>query len=404
MTAIFGLIHHDSSPVPPALILATRQSMAHHAEHGMETWQGKKALLGQALTRFWRNSARTATPEQDPARGLTLVADARLDNRADLANRLRLSSADLASLSDTRLLLYAYRAWGEETPRYLRGDFVFAVWDGKNQSLFAARDPIGIRWFYYNAGPRRFAFASDPAGLLELMEEDPCLDLDTLDGFLTFQNNAPIETTLYQNVHKLQPGESLRLRDGALQTFRYWQAENITPMPLPKDPREGAQVLRGLLREAVANRAQTTDRLGAHLSGGLDSSALAALAAQIQRQSGGQDPLAFSWSPPLEMRPLMEKDERVYAQSIADHLHLPVTYTHVPPLVDAIQETSDPSLLPINTVRFEQTIMENARQQGVRVLLSGWGGDELVFSRGIGYPSGLIQRGRFLALALYFKR
>ncbi len=403
MTAIFGITQHDQSPIPPESLQSAADSLRHHAEHGLKIWQDDGIALGQALTRFWNHSPQTATPERDQERGLTLVADARLDNRAELANRLGISQVDLPNIPDNRLLLRAYAAWGPECPRYLLGDFVFAVWEERSNRLFLARDPIGIRWLYYFAGPRRFAFASDLAGLLDLMDEAPHIDPRSLNDYFIFPYNLPSEKTFYQNAHKLQPGQALLLENGQTRAWNYWNAAEIGPNPALRDPREGVEILRGLLRESVASRAETVDRLGSHLSGGLDSSAITALAVSFSRQTDRPDPLAFSWSPPLEMRPMMDMDERIHVQRVAEHLRIPVTYTHVPPQADVLHEVSDPSTLPLNTVRFEQTVMENARQQGARVLLSGWGGDELIFSRGIGYPSGLIKQGRLLALARYLK-
>jgi asparagine synthase (glutamine-hydrolysing) len=405
MTAIFGIIQHNQSPIPPESLNAAADSLRHHAEHGLEIWQGQNIALGQALTRFWNNSPRTPTPEHDHERRLTLVADARLDNRAELAERLRISHSDLPNIPDNRLLLHAYAAWGPECPRYLLGDFVFAVWEERERRLFAARDPIGIRWLYYFAGPRRFAFASDMAGLLDLMDEAPHIDPRSLDEFISpYTTHYPIEHTFYKNVLKLQPGQALLVDNEAkIKTWRYWQATEIQADSRLKDAREGIEILRGLLRESVASRAETVDRLGSHLSGGLDSSAITALAVAANRQAGRPDPLAFSWSPPFEITPRLEADERDYIQRIAEHLNLPVSYCLVRPEIDFLHETSDPAILPINTLRWEYSIMESARSQNTRVLLSGWGGDELAFSRGIGYPSGLLKQGRFLALTRYLK-
>ncbi len=402
MTAIFGILQHTPEPLPTHRLKVAAQTLHHHAEHGLEIWQNGKIALGQALTRFWSNSAHSAAPVQDSERGLTLVADARLDNRPELAKQLNISASDLLNIPDARLLLHAYKAWGEDCPKYLLGDFVFSVWDERNQTLFAARDPIGIRWLYYASNPRQFAFASDIAGLLELMDEAPRINIQHLGNYFILNLSAEIDQTFYQNVHKLLPGQCLQLSAEKLKTWSYWNAEDIKPTTL-RDPREAAEHLGQLLKQAVACRAETADRLGTHLSGGLDSSALTALAVKINRQAQRPDPFAFSWSPPLEMRPLMENDERVYTQKIAEYLGIPLCYTHVVPETDILHETSDPSVLPLNSVRFEYQVMLNARQQNVRVLLSGWGGDELAFSRGIGYPSGLIRQGRWLALARYLK-
>lgn len=398
MTAIFGLIQADSNPSPELLGQAAR-ALSHHAEDGCQLWQDGPAALGQALTRFWQHSADSPHPLTDPERGLTLVCDARLDNRADLARAL---GVDL-TVSDPALVLHAYRRWGRDCPAHLLGDFVFAVWDAHSRSLFIARDPLGIRWLYYATGPRRFAFASDPAGLLELVDEAPRLDMDSLDEFLCQPTDRQVSHTLYSNLYKLPAAHALHWSDGQLSTWRYWDPAAVAPSTL-RNPLDGIETLRGLLKQAVADRAITRAPLGSHLSGGLDSSAVTALAVADARQQGRPDPLAFSWSPPLEMRPLMERDERTYVQKIAEYLGIPVHYTHVPPDVDILHETADPSVLPLSSIRFEHQVMRNAHALGARVLLSGWGGDELVFSRGIGYPSGLLQRGRLLALARYLKR
>lgn len=402
MTAIFGILQHHSEPAPSGLMEVAAKTLGHHAIDGLEIWQADRVALGQALTRFWKNSAHTPHLENDKERGLTLVCDARLDNRADLADHLHISNSDLPKIPDSRLILHAYRKWGSDCPRYLFGDFVFAVWDAHEQTLFAVRDPIGIRWLYFSTSPNRFSFASDIAGVLDLMDEAPHIDMESLDEFFSSSTNRQVNHTFYKNVHKLLPGQALRVQDGKLKIWAYWKAEDV-PATTLRDPREGAEYLGQLLKQAVACRAETVDLLGAHLSGGLDSSALTALAVSINRQQGRPDPLAFSWSPPLELRPLLELDERVYVQRIAEHLGIPVEYTHVPPEIDVLHETSDPSILPLNTIRFEYQLMINARQKGSRVLLSGWGGDELAFSRGIGYPSGLIKQGRWLALARYLK-
>ena len=402
MTAIFGFFQRDNQPIPPGLMQQAAQTLRHHAVDGSEIWQAEAVAFGQALTRFWKHSAASPRPEQDARRGLALVCDARLDNRLELAERLGIPTPDLREMSDSRLILHAYRIWEEECPKYLLGDFVFALWDARRKALFIARDPIGIRWLYYAASPRRFAFASDPAGLLDLMDESPRLDMITLDDYFSSSSNRLVSHTLFENVIKLPPAHALLVQADAIKIWPYWQAEQVPPLTI-RDPREGAEHLGQLLKAAVSSRADTAGPVGSHLSGGLDSSAITALAVQASRQAARPDPLAFSWSPPFEMRPLVEKDERVYVQRVAEHLNLPFEYTYISPDVEALLETSDPSLLPQNTIRLEYALMENARKKGVRIHLSGWGGDEFAFSRGIGYPSGLIQRGRLLALARYFR-
>ena len=402
MTAIFGLFQRDNQPIPPDLMQQATQALRHHAVDGSEVWQAEAVALGQGLTRFWNNSAHSPQPETDPQRGLALVCDTRLDNRLELADKLGISASDLREMSDSRLILAAYRTWEEECPKYLLGDFVFALWDARRKFLFTARDPIGIRWLYYAISPRRFAFASDPAGLLDLMDESPRLDMITLDDYFSSSSNRLVSHTFFENVIKLPPAHALLVQADSLKTWHYWQAEQIPPLTI-LDPREGAEHLGQLLKAAVSSRTDTVGSVGSHLSGGWDSSAITALAVQTAHQTGRPAPLAFSWSPSLELHLLVEKDERVYAQRIAEYLNIPVEYTYISTDVDALLETSDPSLLPQNTIRLEYALMESARKKGVRVLLSGWGGDEFSFSRGIGYPSGLIQHGRWLALARYLR-
>jgi asparagine synthase (glutamine-hydrolysing) len=134
-------------------------------------WTTGDAGLGHLLLRT-TSSPHEALPLTDHEAGITITGDCRLDNRDDVAGRLGVGAAELAGWSDARLVLCAYRQWGEQCVAHLLGDFAFAVWDSRRRQLFGARDRFGVKPLYYYERGGLFAFASEMKGLLALSAVD----------------------------------------------------------------------------------------------------------------------------------------------------------------------------------------------------------------------------------------
>ncbi len=407
MSAIFGIFQRDGAPFDAGALHAARQALAHHARDGAALWPandapGERSLgLGYAATWLTPESQNEVQPYYDAAAQLTIVADARLDARPALGQALGLAAAELDGLPDSRLILRAYQRWGKDCPQHLLGDFAFAIWDERQQCLFCARDTAGVRPFLYFLGAGRCAFASDMAGLLELMGEAPRLNLDFVADWMRGYKDTPVAQTFYRDVHKLPPAHALLIDAGQVQRWEYWQPENAPAVRYAK-PAEYGEALRDLLTQAVADRLRCAYPIGAHLSGGLDSSSVAVLAARHLRAQGRQ-PAIFSWSPPPQADdPLAQIDERRRIAIICQAEGLQPRYLHVTPADDCFLEVCDPSMLPEETVRMEYALMQQAAALNVRLLLSGWGGDEVISFNGRGYLSELLLARRFGRLAQQF--
>ena len=121
-------------------------------------------------------------PLHDSLAGLTITADARIDNRDELFGALKVSPREGALMPDGRLILLAYEKWGDRAPERLLGDFAFAIWDSRLQTLFCARDFFGVMPFHYRGTQDCFRFATDIRGMLAFEGVEPVLDVTTLAG------------------------------------------------------------------------------------------------------------------------------------------------------------------------------------------------------------------------------
>jgi asparagine synthase (glutamine-hydrolysing) len=333
---------------------------------------------------------------------LTITADVRLDNRAELCAELAIPASEQVSLDDAELILRAYQQWGAGCASHLLGDFAFAIWDQANGRLFCARDFAGVRPFYYHYAPGsgRFVFASDLQALsahpqvpLELNLAHVTAALQTVMG--QFQHP---EHTYYQVIEKLPPAHCLTLDASGLRLRAYWQPGQ-TPERHYTGEREYVEELLPLLKAAVACRVTGPHPVGAHISGGLDSSSVAVLA-QRYLQTQGRSVTGFSWSPPLPENPadLMPNDERKLVESARQADGFPIRYTQLTPEHVVAHARRDITLQPTTTLQLELAASADAAGLGVRTMLSGWGGDELLAFNGRGYFPDLLRRGHWLTL------
>ena len=332
--------------------------------------------------------------------GLTISADARLDNRAEL--RAALGQAPAGPEDDARLILLAYQRWGVACPAHLLGDFAFAIWDPSAARLFCARDFAGARPFYYHRDPRsgRLVFASD----LLALAAHPAVPLELNLAYIATVLRSPgaqvthLQQTFYRTIEKLPPAHCLSLEGTQLRSWAFWKPGQA-PERRYLDQRDYVEDLLGLLRQAVACRCDSPHPLGAHLSGGLDSSSVAALAWRI-RQAQGREFTAFSWAPPLPEDPadLLPNDERKLVEALRAAEGLPLRYTRLSPTQLSAYACRDITLQPTTTLLHELAASSEAAGLGIRTILSGWGGDELIAFNGRGYFSDLLRRGRWPTL------
>jgi asparagine synthase (glutamine-hydrolysing) len=328
--------------------------------------------------------------------GSELAADVRLHERDTLIGRLALRSAEVRTWSDAELVELAYRRWGTDCAAKLRGDGAFALWDGKRRTLMCWRDPVGARPLYYYWEPgQRLVLSSDLRAIFAHPRIPPHLDLPYLKGWLDSAGGLTHPTrTFLAGVRKLPAGHFLVFDDAGVRLERYWHPDRVAGRD-HRDDRDYVEELRDLLARAVRCRLPATgEDVGAHLSGGLDSSSVSVLAAR-ERPAGAGPMWAFSWAPSWDDVPAVDGDERHLVEAAAKEAPIQVRYARLRPsdLLEVI--CRDVALEPLTTLHYELATSRDAAELGIRTVLSGWGGDETVAYNGRGYFAALARRGRF---------
>lgn len=340
---------------------------------------------------------------------ITITADARLDNRAELCEKLSVPSVLHATISDAALIIMTYAKYGVECADHLVGDFAFALWDAEARQLYCARDPIGARPFYTYQTPTLFAFASTLPTLLALPGVAARVDEVEIARLLLSQdmNYAPPRTTYFVDVTKLPFGHHLTATAEAIRERRYF---DFAPRPRLKlaSLDEVAEALYPLVERAVADRLRLSEgvigQVGVHLSGGVDSSSIAALVARQLRAQGITHMPAYSWSPPPTAETDIDKTEHRRTEAVATREGLRLFYNGAAGDRSygdrpALSSDLDHRVYPVNTVQIEWKVQQHAADQGVKVLFSGWGGDEGISFNARGIAWDWLLAGEWQALA-----
>ncbi|HEY1751706.1 MAG TPA: asparagine synthase-related protein [Caulobacteraceae bacterium] len=281
MGAIFGILNFDGAPASLGDLDRMSRVLTHRGAEAT-AWSDGPVALGYRATQITVEDRHDRQPVHAPEADVTLVADVRLDNRADLAAALAIDAPTLRGLPDSALVLRAYLKWGERCAEQLLGDFAFAVWDGRARRLLLARDHMGQRVPFYHLGERSLAFASEIKGLWALPDVPVDIDEATIASRLTrFEARRP-GATLFAGVALLTGGAQISVgARGDVRPRTYW-----TPAAAPahenRDEAYYAEAYRSVLAEAVACRLRRTVAPAALLlSGGFDSSAIAGLAGPV---------------------------------------------------------------------------------------------------------------------------
>lgn len=257
-----------------------------------------QTIFFQSLIRKSRSNTQAALL-LDPESKITILADARIFNRNEL---MKLFSYDdkKTMISDCHLILRAYQKWGTECVNKLIGDFVFAVWDPTQEQLFLARDPMGQRsLFYSTAKNNRFCFANSPKPLFDMCGISRELNSNEIADFLTLIPSDPT-STFFRHVQRLAAGHFLLINKTRQEPLLkcYWSMETICENPLRLSSREEYySYFCELYQSVIAERLMIAgDKVGCHLSGGLDSSSITSLAAHLLQQQN-KSITAFSHVP-----------------------------------------------------------------------------------------------------------
>lgn len=278
MTAIAGLWRFDGQPDAAESCARMLVSQQLYGPHAGAQWSCGDVAVGRRLMRVLPEDAFDRQPLVGGGGRYVLVADIRLDNRDELIAALGVAALTARTLSDAAILLVAIERWGESCFDRLLGDYAFALWDGARRRLLLARDPLGQRPLHYHRAGTFFAFASMPKGLHALAEVPYAPDEDRIAEFLVLIPETGTQS-FFHGIERVEPGHFVVVTSTALTAHQHWQPSR-GPIVLRR-PQDYVEALREQLDNAVRRRLRGVDDVGAHLSGGLDSSAVATTAARL---------------------------------------------------------------------------------------------------------------------------
>lgn len=283
MSGIIAILNLDGAPVDRSLLEHLTRRMSFRGPDAQAQWTEGRIGLGHTLLRATYEAAH----EQQPFHldGDTFItADARLDARQELADLLQARGrAARDAMPDVELILHAYRAWGESCIEHLAGDFVFAIWDAREQKLFCARDQLGIKPLFYARAGNTLVLSNTLRAVRAHPAVTNRLNEQAIGDFLLFGMNYEWTTTVFADIVRLPPAHVLTVRDGTLNKRRYWTLAAPARDLKIRDDAEYVHTFRALLERAVADRLRTP-RVGAHLSGGMDSTSVVLLAQHLLKQ------------------------------------------------------------------------------------------------------------------------
>ncbi len=383
MCGIAGIVRFDDQPIGRRRAEAMLNHMLHRGPDGHGLSEHPRCTLAHARLVII-DKLGGAQPMHCPSTGprtsaqsadhgpLHLVFNGEIYNHRELRAKLsKLGHTFASDHSDTEVLLLGYRAYGNELPKHLRGMFAFAIWDEQQRVLFMARDRTGKKPLYVCRRGNELTFASLPATIAAGLEEPLAPDPQALLTFLQF--GYPFGSSMLKGIDEVQPGHWMTVAaDGSTQSERYWR-----PPPISRTSTSIGAVdsVEQVLDEAVTARLEADVPLGCFLSGGIDSSLIAALAQRSLKAQGAPSLKTFSIT-----HDDADYDESTQARTIAEHIGS-----------DHTELRADPSDLIGDLERLMQTTGEPTADSGIlpsywlckaarphiKAALTGDGGDEL---------------------------
>jgi asparagine synthase (glutamine-hydrolysing) len=373
MSGIGALVAWDGTPSVPSLIERMMRPIAHRGPDGVRCETRGQVALGHAWLALEPPRGRAEGLAWLPD-GTGVTADARLYDRHDLACELGLG-LEAAAVSDAELILAAYQRWGSELCTHLDGDYAFVLWDAQRRGVLAARDPFGVKPLFYHVAPGRLLFGSEPKQLLAGGAPLRVHDRLVVE-YLRFQFAATDET-FFAAIHRLAPAEQLWADAGGLHKRRHWIPDPDRALHLPRREDYAAR-LRELLSEALRKRLQLAAPAAVELSGGLDSGSLVALGAELGRRGEIPGPVVTLSAvfPGLEC----DESDRIAAMTRLCGWPGHRVFPLAEPLTAGLREELAALDSPLAEVQrgWDAVRSRTLGPLGVRVVLGGLGGDDLL--------------------------
>lgn len=381
MCGICGYIHLDKTKRPQEAVL--KEMMSTLAPRGPDdegVFIDRNVALGhRRLSIIDLGTGHQPMLNEDNS--IAIVYNGEIYNFQELREALLKKGHRFLTHSDTEVIIHAYEEYGEDCLKFFNGMYAFAIWDSKKERLFLARDRFGKKPLYYAVFDNQFIFGSELKAVLKHPSVRREIDISALSKYLAYEY-IPSPLSIFKNIYKLEPASRLSLKDGVYKISHYWDL-SFNRASQAFDLREAESNLLKLFKESVRKRLISDVPLGVFLSGGIDSSSVVAMMAEL---IAPKEIKTFSIR--FKERSFDESSDarRIAAHFGTDHheetLNPRVMLDVLPNILDILDEPfADSSIIPTYLVsRFTRKY--------VKVALGGDGGDELF----LGYPSFLAHK------------
>ncbi|AGK52670.1 asparagine synthase-related protein [Bacillus sp. 1NLA3E] len=382
MSAITGIYHFNGEPISTEQTRDLMNALHQYPSDYIHTWNHRNIFLGCHAQWITPESIGEKLPYFDYERKLAITADAIIDNRDELLDKLLVDQSQRKEIPDSQIILLAYSKWGEAVAKHLIGDFAFMIWDEKEQKLFGVRDFSGTRTLYFYRDESRFAFSTTIEPLLKLPYIDKKLNESWLAEFLTIPgmvDSVDTISTVYKGIKQIPPSHSITIQKNRVVLSRYSTITSQSKIKLNSDS-EYEEAFHEVFQKAVKSRIRTNGEVGAQLSGGMDSGSVVSFAAkELQKEKKKLHTFSYipeasfvDWTPYYYI-----PDERPFIKETVNHVgnisDQYLSFEGKSPLTDVDDFLS---IMEMPYKFFSNSfwlkgINEKANQQGIKVMLNG---------------------------------
>lgn len=397
MSGIAGIVNLNRAPVDRPFLDSMAAFLEYRGPDRTGVWSEGAAGLVHTLFATTEEAKGERQPMSLDGR-TWITADARIDGRADLITELRGHGCPCSPLStDPELILHAYSIWGEACVEHLLGDFAFGIWDRMEQKLFCARDHFGVRPFFYALTDEAFVFgnSADVPRLHPGVPDD--ISEQAIGEFLAIGAGFDLERTAREAIRRLPPAHVLVVANGEARTRRYWTLP-VDPPTVFRRSQDYVERFLELFGQAVADRLRI-DRAALLMSGGMDSSSVAAMARRVTDKTGVPCSLSAHTQ---TYRHLIPNQEGHFARVAAQAIGIP--WNELPlddkQLLGYYDQPKFRRAEPAATPLFDWTVAETLGEPlPARVFLTGQGSDGIFSSLRMRHCRDRVRDGRWFMLA-----
>lgn len=400
MSGIAAIVRFDERPLVLADVARLTDAIAYRGPDGIAHHLAGAAALGHCQLRATAEAQNERQPLANDDGSAVLVFDGYFSHREDLRAELLARGVRLRDITDAELVLRAWETWGDACPTRIEGAYAFAIWDSREQALFCARDVAGMRPLHYHSNSRRLVVSSDIAGVIAAGDFPLEMNRGMAAEHLATEWHS-LDETIWTDVMRLPPGCTMRADAAGTRVTRYWE-------PSPERWRRGSDAdlaadYREMLADCVRRDSRTNAPLACDVSGGLDSSAIFALAHRELAAGRLPAPSVDGYSYVFGAgRP---EDEIAFAQAVAGWVGAETTpVTPFLPELSWFRDRSraDFDLAPYPNAAMTVSVGEALVARGSRVSLNGEGGDNWLTGQPWYYAEHLADRdGRALARSIH---